>query len=151
MSSAYGDVARGFPGYGHPRLITAPKPAAATDWTLTPPPGAVWRILWGQAKLVSDSNAGTRQVVLQVSTGGLVVAQMASPNTQSISLTYSYQFVPGIAQPTLVSTYPVVSLPDRLILDPRWALQSLTTNMGAGDQWSAITFLVEELLPAPPE
>jgi len=147
----YGAVARGFPGHGHPILITAPTPAAGADWTLTPPPGSVWRILWGQAKLVTSAVAATRQVLLQLSTGGLVVAQMASPNTQITGLTYTYQFAPGATQPTLASTFPVLSLPARVIVDPRWALGSSTIAKDAGDQWSAITFLVEELGGAPPE
>lgn len=151
MSSLYGDVARGFPGYGHLVLITAPNPGAGNDWVLTPPAGSVWRVLWGSAKLVTSASAGTRQVTLQLLTGNLVVGQMASPDTQATGLTYTYQFVPGIAQPTLASTFPVVSLPALLLLDPRWTLQSSTSGILAGDVWSGVSFLVEELAPAPPE
>jgi hypothetical protein len=135
----------GLEGRGGLKLITAPEPAAGHDWVLTPPPGARWRLLGGSAQLVTSATVATRQVLFQVVREGTVCFTIPSPNTQAASLTYTYQFLPGVAQDTLLSTYPLLQLPHDVLLDNRMRVQSSTGAIDTADQWSAVVLLVEEL------
>ena len=139
----------GYPGRGAPKLITAPAPAAGADFTLTPPVGVRWRILGGQAQLKTSAAVANRQVLLEVTRGGVVVFTCPSPSVQAAGLTYAYQLLPGVTQPTLVSTYPVLPFPVAVVLDETWRLASSTAAIDVADQWSAIALLVEELGPTP--
>ncbi len=141
----------GFAGRGGLNIITAPNPAAGADWTLAPPPGARWNVLGGSAQLVTAAAVAVRQVLILIAQGPTTVLTLTSPNTQAAGLTYTYQLLPGVPQPALVATFPVVALPERLVIDERWRVKSSTTLIQAADQWSAIVLMVEELGPEPPE
>lgn len=121
------------------------------DFAASLPAGSDWRILGGSAQLVTSATVATRQVYLRFFVGAAEIWRGPSPNTQVASLTYVYQLMPGIVVPTLVGTYPIVPWPVDTYGSPRHSIGSNTTNLQPGDQWSAITLLLEQLKPAPPE
>lgn len=137
----------GLEGRGGLRILSTPAPAVGADWVLTPTPAARWHVLGGSAKLVTSAVAATRQVYLQVLREGQEIFRVPALNTQITGLTYTYQFVPGLVQATLIGTFPMVPLPVSLVIDNRMRLQTTTGAIDVGDQWSAIFFLVEELGP----
>ena len=139
------------PGRGRPVLFVIPPPVAGVDFSATLPAGSAWRILGGSAQLVTSATVATRQVYLRLLQGTTEIWRGPSPNTQVASLTYVYQLMPGIVVPTLVGTFPVVPWPVDCYADPRFSFASATTSIQATDQWSAITLLLEQLKPAPPE
>lgn len=137
----------GLEGRGGLKILSAPAPAAGADWILTPEPSARWHVLGGSAKLVTSAVANTRQVYLQVLREGQEIFRCPALSGQATGLTYTYQLLPGLVESTLVGTFPVVPLPVSLVIDNRMRLQTITSLLDVGDQWSNIFLLVEEMGP----
>lgn len=130
---------------GAPYRLEAPVPAAGADWAFSPPPGAAFRIIGGSAQLVTSATVANRQVSILVDDRNVTLFTIEASGTQAVSLTQVYDILPGCTLTTLTSTHLPIFLPVGVILDYRFRLRSSTGSLQAGDQWSAIYFLVEEL------
>lgn len=150
MSSDYRRGAPpGLPGAGHLTPLPVGQPAAGADWSAAPPVGATWRVLGGSAQLVTSNAVFNRQVYLVFKHGGLELYRIAAAAVQAASATVVYEFLPGQTIVTLVATYQPMFLPSWCFLDPRMTVGTTTTNLQAGDQWSNVVLLLEELETLP--
>jgi len=131
-------------GRGWIRSITGTDPAAGSEISETVPTGALWRLHTLRMRLTTSAVAGDRQVCLKIDDGANVHAFLAAPATQPASLTYGYNWAPGlvVAGPTAGNlTFP---LPRGYILAAGWRFYTNTGGLDAGDDYAAPVFSVEE-------
>lgn len=128
------------------RTIRIDDPAAGTDWILQAQGRAYWRIVSLVARLVTSATIATRVVSLIGDDGARTWYRQNATAGQAENNTFDYAAIAGspitAGLPTLVS----FALPhDGLLLLPGFRLRVLTSALAAGDQWSAITALVDEI------
>jgi len=120
------------------------SPAAGADWSQAVPSGVNWILRSIGAQLVTSASVATRSVVLNIKDGGgNIILQSAASITQAASLTFEYSFFNG----AFSAAGPAAAqggLPAEFRLLAGWTISVTTTNIQAGDQWSAIRQAVEE-------
>jgi hypothetical protein len=132
------------------KTVILPNPAVATDLAIVAPGNGLWRVISVVFRLVTDANAANRFVQLTADDGSNVWWQAAAPEVQAASTTIDHGAYVGATTSTLVVGVAAIALPaDGLWLEPGWALRSVTDNVQAGDQFSAVTALVEEFPSGP--
>ncbi len=128
------------------RSIIVPDPAAGTDWVTTIPTGQIWRIQALQARLVTSAVVATRFPSLHVDDGAAQYWSIQTQANQAASLTRFYSFAPiGALGPVSTAYGSGDLLPNRLIMPAGHRIGPLTSGVQAGDQWSQITLLIEDL------
>lgn len=122
------------------------NPAAGADFVLTVPGGRIWRLLSLRAQLLTDANAANRNVTLRVDDGNGDFAHYPFNTTHAASIDRRYCWVwgPTSAFEASGSSGNLVQPGPQFLLLPGWRLEVVTGNVQAGDQWSAITAMVEE-------
>lgn len=131
-------------GAGVMRSITGATPAAGTDIVETVPTGAVWRLSAFTARLGTDATVPSRQPILLITdgtstlAGGGPGAGIGASNTQTFTWTEYGQSV-AARNNWLFGNVPVMHY-----LSPGYTIQTTTSNLVAGDQWSLVRYLVEE-------
>ena len=126
-------------------LVPVQQPAAGADWTATVPEGRAWRILGGSATFTASAAVGNRILGIQVVYSG--VQLWASANSNVVAASGSgVLLIQPVATPVSTNTSatrrwvdrPDFWIPGQSIISP------FNSSILAGDQWSAITLLVEE-------
>jgi hypothetical protein len=149
---------RGWPGHaleqpgdgpGAVRVYTSAVPALGADPLLLMPVLARWRVLAARAVLTTDATAGDRRPYLTVVQDVAFVHQSQTGRVQPASATVAHVWGAGLANTAdAVSSLAMGSLPTALWLTTRAAnnadLRMSTGGLRVGDQWSALTVLVEE-------
>lgn len=133
-------------GSGTMRRITGTSPAAGVEFSESVPVGVQWRFISMHARLTASAVVGNRLVTLNLGDAALAAfyrepsgfTQLAN---QSIPYIWSDA---GAFNSGLVFGFVQVPLPSQVILPVGFTMFSTTTGLLAGDQWSAIGFLVEE-------
>jgi len=133
-------------GPGVIRSITGTDPDAGAEISETVPTGALWRLLAFWAALVTDATVSNRQPELSFTDGTTEFFRKPSRDTQAASLTYNYSFVVlGIDHPIEILTQ-IAAIPHTMLLPAGYTIDTITTNLQAGDNWGAPQLLVEEWL-----
>jgi len=131
-------------GPGNLRSVTVANPAAGADWSLTVPASARWRVQSWSAIFTASATVASRQVRSQISDGVQIIfsgqAQAAIVASQVAQVSAGQ----GQVTSTLIATEINPVLPGLLTLPGGFRVQTLTTNIQVGDQWSAIRVNVEE-------
>lgn len=119
--------------------------AVNTEWTETVPSGKVWRLIAIRATLVTDGNAADRRVAVTITDGTNIVFKSTDESEQTASLTHAYNITKqtGHAVASLDHYLPL-PVADAFLLPAGFVIASVTTNIQAGDNWSAPVFMVEE-------
>lgn len=126
------------------RLIGAP--AVATDWAITSPGNAWWRIVSLVATLTTDANAANRRVRLVAGDRSNRWYSSIASADQIAAQTVEYGAFEGATPGGLATVSLNLSLPtEGLLLRPGHRLEAVTTNIQAGDQWSAVMALIDEI------
>jgi hypothetical protein len=129
------------------RTVSAPVPAAGVNWTLRPSGGGTWRVVSLVARLVTDANVANRRVTLSAGDGERTWWQQTSSADQAASLTTDYAAYAGATAGGSVPGTLTVPLPTTgLLLRSGHRLTVAVTNIQAGDAWSAIHAIVDEIL-----
>ena len=131
----------GFREGGRIASLFSANPAANTEITVTVPAYATWRVMGATATLVTAVAAGNRLVTLIVDDGANELFRVNAAVVQAPSLTYSYSFASAVSDTVVPGN--VVKLP-QLLVKSGWRIRTLTTNLAAADDWSAMRLLVEE-------
>jgi len=131
----------GFREGGRIASLFSANPAANTEITVTVPAYATWRVMGATATLVTAVAAGNRLVTLIVDDGANELFRVNAAVVQAPSLTYSYSFASAVSDTVVPGN--VVKLP-QLIVKSGYRIRTLTTNLAAADDWSAMQLLVEE-------
>lgn len=128
------------------RQIRANRPVVGADWTTSPGGQRFWRITTLVARLTTSAVAGNRRVQLQATEGGLTyfVAESHLDHPANTVVDYAaHTGSPATSATNLVLPLPLPS--GGLLLRPGASLATVTSGIDAGDQWSAITILAEEI------
>lgn len=126
------------------RAFNLGNPVAGADFGMQVQVGRRWEVHAINATLQTSATAANRQPVFQITDGaGHVMHNTQFSGTQAASLTYQYSAAEGdpIA---LNAPFEMGPLPHTCLLFQGWTISSLTANIQAGDQWSAIWALVQE-------
>lgn len=130
---------------GEKRVIQVGQPAAGAEWSVTVPGGRQWFIIGGLAILTTSAVVANRRPGFQASDGTTTYLQAVGlvqvAASQFARLGYGPHLtasVQGAADAVENIVTPYGWLP------PGSVLQSLTLNLSAGDQYSAVALFVEE-------
>lgn len=137
-------VRNGYRRVWRTRLAEVPNPGA--EWELRAPGNAWWRVVSLVATLVTDATVANRRVRLVAGDGtNRWYAAIASAD-QAATATVEYGAFDGADSGGLATAGLTVPLPNGgLLLRPGHRLQSVTVNIQAGDQWSGINALIDEI------
>lgn len=127
------------------RTLKVDNPAVATDWSLIAP-GPTWlRIASIAARLVADANVANRRVTVIGDDRG--TSWFIQNVTLDVTAGQTVDFCGHTgAQPSSGGNVITFPLPHNgLLLMPGHRLRVSTTNLQAGDQWSNIFALVDEV------
>lgn len=129
-------------GVGDLVTLVGAAPGVGAEYSLTVPPGEVWRINSVRVQLVTSVNAIIRTVQLVFSSTAPGEMWFTGNNlTQAASLTNQYSFAIAAAQSLAVWVYlgqrrQTVPLPDTYV-GPGGTIATLTENLQGNDQYGA--------------
>ena len=134
-------------GGGALRSITGATPAAAAEISETVPTGARWELIALRTQLVTSATAGARRPILFLDDGANVFARLSNSSTLAASLTGNFTWIEGSGAPSLDGgTDFQAAVPSGVRLGSGYRIRTSTTNIQAGDQFSAVQYLVREWL-----
>jgi hypothetical protein len=132
-------------GGGALRSITGTTPAAGAEISETVPTGARWELLAFKALLTASATVANRLARLTIDDGVNVFWDTPSNTAQTASQAIGYRWAQGLAQQFADSiTNQFQAFPGGLRLLGGSRIRTTTTNIQAGDQWSAVQYLVRE-------
>jgi|SRR5579872_2964193 len=129
------------------RVVTIAKPAAGVDVVATVPANARWKVWSMFATLVTDAVVNNRVPHVVITDGPLndTVHNVPANNNQVAGATVNYSAGAGVFGVSFDNAVVMV-LPVELDLLQKWTIGFKTTNLDAGDQWSALALVVTETL-----
>ena len=133
------------PNRGEISIVVGANPVAGAEATLTLDDNEIWLVHWASIRLVTDANAGNRRVhlVFTPDTAGLL--HFFSDANQIESTTRDYTFSQqGDISDREDDTRLLVSIPNNLWLEPGTVITTDTTNIKAGDDFTAIVIMREK-------
>ena len=125
------------------QVVRSAVPAVATDPTFTVPAGHVWRVRAISAQVVTDANVANRSPLLQVSDGTAVFLTIPPFAVITAGLTARLSWLVQ-AGPYGAAAAQVMPLPE-LELQAGWVVSLLTGAIQAGDQYSALALIVDDM------
>jgi hypothetical protein len=133
-------------GVGNLRVIVGTQPAVGQEIDETVPTNARWRAIAMTAELVTSAAVGNRIVTLRAVTPGGVAAGWVSIYSHPAATLGDYVF--GNTQSRQANAFGavLVEIPPYIPLLQGWELETFTSGLQAGDQWSAPVLWVEEWL-----
>jgi hypothetical protein len=125
------------------------NPAAGADWSVSVPSGARWQVRQVAATLTTSASAGNRVPRLTFTDNANNVGSCPMQSLSSTSFTYNLvwgQGYPNVAANVVAAVQTAVweAIPLTLSLLSGDTMGPSTAGLLVGDQWSAITYLVEE-------
>ena len=125
--------------------FTGTNPAAGSEIDDSVPTGRVWRILAISFSLTTDANAANRRVhVILLGPSGVEIDTFSDVD-QIASTTRKYSVAAfGAIPDTLDDNDILIPLPADIFLPAGSAVQTLTTNRQAGDDFGTPSILVEQ-------
>jgi hypothetical protein len=136
------------PGWIHP--ISSSAPGAGADFVFQSVNNQRLRIIEAFAQLTTSAAVANRNIQIEVLHSASVVQILSALASVAASTTANVTLVPLNPYTGVNPNDLLIPIPPALTLagftGAVGTIQSLTTNLQAGDQWSALTVLVEELL-----
>lgn len=129
------------------RRITGTTPAAGAEISEVVPNGARWQLLTVNALLTTSAAAGTRTPNLVITDGGVDYFGSGQPVGVGASAGSPYWWEQGMAlavQVGLIGSVAGLLIEGHMLAGHRFITR--TSNLQAGDQWSAPSYLVREWL-----
>lgn len=136
-----GKIARGVR-----RLQSIPNAAGPAEWAVKVPGGRMWRVLGASAVLGTGATVGNRVPGVQILSQATQLYVNSNTLNVAASSTTSLTYQLGSTLSPGAGVAGVLPIPIPLLwLEPGDSFGSLTSGLVAGDVYSAITLLVEEL------
>jgi len=135
-------------GHGWTRSVAVAQPTVGTNFTVTVPTNAHWRIMSVSFAIVADANVANRILSLIVDDGTNVLWNAVAGTSQTAGQTTVYAVGPGASPrafaPATGSLRQYIELPIGLEVLEGFRIRSGVTNIQVGDQISGIVLGVEE-------
>lgn len=133
-------------GGGLVNFITGANPAAGAEVSDTLSTSRLVRIQSAQVRLVTDGTAANRRVHFRiVRSTGLLLWEGFSDVDQTASTTIDYILSPVGAVPDSTDNgIVIIPIPPNLLVKPGWIVKTVTTNIQAGDNFAAASYMTEE-------
>ena len=135
-----------FEGRGHIRTITGTTPAAGAEVSEVVPAGAMWRVIAFNYNLITSATVAGRQSTLTYTDGLNIYALMSPPSAQPASNSDQYHWGDGLALTSGFNGIFNAPLVREAYLTAGLRIQTETILIQTGDQYSGVTYLVEEWL-----
>jgi len=132
-------------GPGVPRLVTGSNPAVGAEVSESVPINARWKVKRVRNVLTTDDTVVNRTPRLLLDDGTSTIYERDTGATQPASETRQHDWVAGY--PVVDTSYAGgirVPLIEDAILFQGWRIRTFTSNMQAGDKYSAPLIYVEE-------
>ena len=126
-------------------VINVPAPAAASEWSVAVPGGQRWKLVGGQATLTTSATVANRNGGVQITSLGVLIYVNVNTFNVTASTNHVYVYQQGTttnASGTIGTTNWIPTLCPWLIQGD--TIGSLTGNLSAGDQYSAISLVFEQ-------
>jgi hypothetical protein len=131
---------------GRLRSITGTNPAAGAEIIETVPTGARWRVIAGSFRFVTDATVSSRQPRLTITDGTNTIWAGEEAANVTASDDVRHNFGLGTERLAHLGDDRQYPFPTEMVLGAGFAIQTATLNLQAGDNFSALQFLVEEWL-----
>lgn len=128
--------------YHEPEIRTLANPAAAANWQFVVTANQGWRVQALRFILATDANAANRFVQVTVDDGVNEIFRIPTVSAQTASQIRVYSYGLGLGYQAELDNQRVHGWPN-LFIDQSFRIQSLVTNMQAGDQLSAIFIRID--------
>lgn len=126
--------------------VSVPQPAVGAEFSIPNPGRGFWIVHGIQYRLATSAVVANRISTVRATDGNTPYMTLQPGAVQAASLTFTYSGYDGV--PLSGSSFAVVNLgwpTNGIVLPIGNTLQSNTTALDAGDQYSNIVVLVEEL------
>jgi hypothetical protein len=134
-------------GGGYARQLTGTTPAAGAEVNETVPTGARWRLNYFQAFLTASAAPATRAPRLSFNTGSPALIHLPTTGTIPAAGSHYFGWAEGSAfDSDHSSNVSSGSLPSAAILVAGQVIATNTEGLQVGDQWSLVTYGVQEFL-----
>lgn len=134
-------------GAGNLRSIAGTTPGAGAEISEVVPTAARWELIAFAANLVTSASVGTRNSVLTLDDGANIFARMPALNNQPASNNITLDWMEGgqwnAGQPNQAW---MIALAVNNRLGAGFRVRTSTVGIQAGDQYSAVQYLVREWL-----
>jgi len=128
------------------RQLNVVQPAVGTDWVFINPGETVLRVVSLVARLTTDANVANRTVTLVADNQTRATYRQEATVVQINGVAHDYAAHTGMTQTPAAPTVRSFGLPaEGLLLLPGHRLSVTTANIQAGDQWSLIGILADEV------
>lgn len=135
-------------GAGLTAATTVANPAAGADWAYTVPAGVQQTLISVRAVLTTSATVANRFPVLRItSPTAQILADVSALAAETATSTVTYVWMAG-APANNVNNVQQMALPTGLRLLPGSTIQTITSGIQAGDQWSAITITYTQFISA---
>lgn len=132
-------------GAGCLRVIAGTSPGAGVEISETVPANARWQVLTFRYQLLTSATVANRQSALLADDGAVNLFYAGGDAVEAASGTYLYSYGTGFAPIAGGPTNALGrSLPSPIFLPAGARLKTQTINLQAGDQYSAVNYLVRE-------
>ncbi len=116
--------------------LTGANPAAGAEMIETVPDNQVWELLGAMITLVTDGTVANRTVQLVLTHNNGMKLKRAAGTNQTATQTQIYSFIPGGTSGVFATNASQeVAIPIGTILDAGSTIETLTTNLQAGDNF----------------
>jgi len=117
---------------------------AGSEWSITVPTGAIWRVLDFAQELNTSGTAATRRIRVQWNINSNRFHTQVSGSTQTAGQDLVYYWGAGVSEEHTNGSAVQLDFPLGIFLPAAWTLQSSTIALDAGDTWLGGEILVEE-------
>jgi len=133
------------PGRGFIAEVSSANPAAGAEALITAPAGELWHVLYGTVTLVTDATSTNRRVHLKLNDNQTTRIDVFTNQDQTASLTRRYSFSQlGVIQDPVDGDDIPIAIPNEIWIEPEGQIETDTVNLQAGDDFGAMSFLVEK-------
>jgi hypothetical protein len=135
-------------GPGALRALVVGAPGAGADWTMIVPTATRRKVVSFTATFTASATVANRNinVIVDNGAGALVVWQDDVPVAVTAGQVVSVNGTQTNTPTGIIATELFVVLPPGLSLPQAFRVRSSTAGIQVGDQWSAITMLIEDLV-----
>jgi len=126
--------------------VTGTTPGAGAEISETVPTGVIWTLKAFSFTLTASAAVANRFPNITVDDGANIVFATGQGSALAASGTFRFSFGDNTQAVGVFNNFVVLGFPSALRLMPGYRIRTSTTNLQAGDQYSAPQYLMQEWL-----